>query len=453
MSAMAFSSPGLRFHSRDGMFAKLDPSCRILPPFSLVSSRCRAFPRKLALARCSSQQQSRVSGLWNLGQIERCLEAIHCALDPKLAAVLVVVACSSFRREGHSYTSQAPVFCSIASEQPAIRAQIHVKINQIPVEMSTPESDISAWLEDLKEEAIQRGVGKDTVLEAFDGVKISPKIMEKDQTQPEKTLTAEDYIKTMVSQSRVSRGVQAFVDNKALLEEISAEYGVPASLLVSIWGIESNYGSYTGSWNVIQALVTLAFDSPEARRRAFFRDEVFHALFILDKAEGPSNAAGLKGSWAGAMGQCQFMPSSFRNYAVDFDRDGRKDIWSSKADIFASIANYLAEHGWEIGGKYAQKVKIPSDMDKSVYGLDIKKNVNRWLEENTITACDGSQLSGDEPVSLVAPDGPSGVAYLVWENFRVVMRYNISILYSLAVYELAEEITAGMTALESKANE
>ncbi|KAJ7519421.1 hypothetical protein O6H91_20G037500 [Diphasiastrum complanatum] len=265
--------------------------------------------------------------------------------------------------------------------------------------------------------------------------------MEKDSNQPEMQLSAKAYLQRMVNEYRITKGVRAFQDNKALLQEISTKYGIPTTVIVAVWGIESSYGAFLGSWDVIEALVTLAFQSQKMSRANYFKEELIQALLLLDEGQLCVGDRRLKGSWAGAMGQCQFMPSSLRQYGVDYDEDGFKDIWQSHADVFASMANYLHMHGWKVDSLLAHKVFVPENIDKNVIGLKVKKTIIEWKHNHNVHGLDEQfEQLPIEMVSLVAPEGPSGATYLVGDNFRALMRYNTSSLYCLAVYELANEI-------------
>lgn len=298
-----------------------------------------------------------------------------------------------------------------------------------------------SWLYELKEEALRRGVKNEVIERAFEGITISEKILEIDQNRPEVKLTVEEYLNRMVTDKRVSKGVKAFRENKALLEEISLKYGVPAPLLVAIWGIESSYGAYTGDWDTIEALITMSYGRQKSEKSKYFREEIFSALAIIEQGHGPPGEKRLQGSYAGAMGQCQFMPSSFLSYAVDYDGDGRTDIWESRADILASIANYLLKHGWKEGHPIAQKVSLGKDIDQSFLGLDVKKSVSEWKNDYQVTVVEGEpEVSPNEIASLIAPDGLQADVYLVYDNFRTIMRYNISVLYSISVNYLTQKI-------------
>ncbi|BBN20298.1 membrane-bound lytic murein transglycosylase B [Marchantia polymorpha subsp. ruderalis] len=307
------------------------------------------------------------------------------------------------------------------------------------------EEAFEQWLVEVKDTAVKKGLRESVVVQALQGLRPSKRIMELDSNQPEVKLTLEAYLKNMINVYRVNKGVSGFQENELLLTEISSKYGVPSPILVAIWGIESSYGAYTGNWDVIRALGTLAYASKEPRRAQFFKGELFQALRIIQDGHGPQSLDKLRGSWAGAMGQCQFMPTSFQAYAVDYDGDGRKDIWESRADIFASMANYLMKHGWKRGGLLAQKVKIEGNIDKKLIGLQVQKSVLEWTNMYKVRVDEGQpELPPHEMASLVAPDGPQGSAYLVFSNFRTIMRYNTSSLYAIAVWQLALQIIDGL---------
>lgn len=308
-------------------------------------------------------------------------------------------------------------------------------------EMENVESEtlLEDWVCKLKQEAIQRGVNRDVVEKVLAGITISEKILELDLNKPEVKLSGESYITRFVSDNRISNGLVAFKEHLPLLNEVAGKYGVPSPVLVAIWGIESNYGAFTGNWDTVQALLTLAYGSVEQRRASFFREELMHMLRIIEQGHACPGDRRLKGSWAGAMGQCQFMPSSFQTYAVDYDGDGCKDIWESHADVFASMANYLQLHGWKKECPIAQKVTVPETLDTSVFGLTVKKTLAEWNNYYKLQVLEQEYLQ-DETASLVAPDGVRGPVYLVFNNFTTIMRYNPSVLYAIAVYELSNII-------------
>ncbi len=299
--------------------------------------------------------------------------------------------------------------------------------------------DFSVWLEDLREEAAAAGISAATLDAALEGIEPLPRIIKYDRQQPEFTQTLEQYVASRVSSQRIERGRQMLAEHGSLLREIGRRYGVQPRFIVALWGIESNYGRHTGNIPVIQALVTMAFDE---RRAAYFRRELLHALHIAD--QGHIALEQMKGSWAGAMGQCQFMPSTFRGYAVDYDGDGRIDIWNSIPDVLASAANYLARNGWKDDHTWGRPVSLPADFDPQLAGLDQRKSLRSWNALG-VRRVNGRALPirPDLRPSLILPDGPNAQAFLVYQNFRVLMIWNRSQAFAVAVGTLAERVKEG----------
>jgi len=303
-----------------------------------------------------------------------------------------------------------------------------------------------AFLDDLRAEALSRGISQATVTRALADVELVPRIIELDRQQPEFTQTLSQYLERRVTDELVAQGKELLDQNRALLARIRAKYGVQPRFLVALWGIETKYGRYTGTFEVIPALVTLAYDN---RRRDRFREELFDALRIVDS--GDIDLARMTGSWAGAMGQNQFMPSVFLKYAVDFDGDGRKDIWNSKADIFASAANYLAQSGWKGDQTWGREVRLPPGLDMSLadpfdrkHSHDaFRKPLHAW-EALGVRKTDGRPLPRRNlDAALILPDGPGGKAYLVYEDFHVLMTWNPAFLFAVAVGTLADRLEDG----------
>lgn len=344
----------------------------------------------------------------------------------------------TYRRDDMSSKTSVPTNLSAANSTASSTGGSEI-IDLKKMKNDEDQELFEAWLCKLQEDAIHRGVSRDVVEKALSGIKVSEDILELDSNQPEVKLSADAYVARMVNDLRISNGVKALRENFPILNEIAAKYGVPAPILVAIWGVESNYGSFSGNWDTVQALVTLAYGSGEQRAR-FFREELIHALRMIEEGHGPHGDIKLKGSWAGAMGQCQFMPSSFQTYAVDYDEDGCKDIWESRADALASIANYLQLHGWMKGCPVAQKVTMPETLDTSVLGLSVKKTLAEWNDSYEVNILEKEESLQHETASLIAPDGPKGRAYLVFNNFNTIMRYNPRILYAVAVHELSNMI-------------
>jgi membrane-bound lytic murein transglycosylase B len=300
---------------------------------------------------------------------------------------------------------------------------------------SSALENFDEWLAGLRTDAIARGISVDTLDAALKGLKPVPRVIELDRRQPEFTQGFREYLNSRVSENRIKTGRRLLRENSDLLEKIGAKYGVQPRFLVAIWGLETNFGTYTGGFQVIDSLATLAYDE---RRSSFFRKELLNALAIID--EGHIKAPDMNGSWAGAMGQVQFMPSSFARFAVDADGDGRKDIWNSLPDIFESAANYLAGSGWNRGYIWGREVKLPSDFKAETTGLDTEKTLAGW-QELGIRLKDGRDLpSEDIKASIIMPAGDDGPALLVYENYRAIMKWNNSHNYAISVCHLADRL-------------
>ncbi len=302
-------------------------------------------------------------------------------------------------------------------------------------------AEFAAFVERLWPLAQARGVSRQTFDAAFNGVTPSPTILGHTRKQAEFVKPIWDYLAGAVSTARTERGRARAAEFSAVLSQIESRYGVDPYVVMAVWGMESNFGSFTGGENVIRALATLAF----ARYRGdFFRDELLTALEILQ--QGHATPASMSGSWAGAMGQTQFMPSSFFKYAVDFDGDGRKNIWTSIPDALASTANYLAEHGWIKGYTWGYEVTLRPGYDVSPHDPLKFRNFAQWAADG-IRRADGEPMPGGGEGSLYLPAGAKGPAFLFTQNFRVIKTYNNSTYYALGVGLLSDRI-AGVPPLK-----
>jgi membrane-bound lytic murein transglycosylase B len=276
----------------------------------------------------------------------------------------------------------------------------------LPALAETSDPKLAAWLRGVRAEALKAGVDAGTLDAALGSVEEIPRVLELTHNQPEFKMTFDQYLDVVVSKERVERGRALLKENRALIDRFAAPVGIPTSIVVALWGIESNYGTRLGDFEVVPALATLAYNNFRAQ---FFRSQLIAALKIV--SQGHIGLHAMKGSWAGAMGQCQFIPTSFLAYAADGDGDGRKDIWTNKADVFASITNYLTRVGWRAG--------LP-------WGEEVSGNIAAWQQ--------GSRV--------VRPAGPNGPAYNTTENFRVILRWNQSDFFGLAVGLLSDKIAA-----------
>lgn len=297
------------------------------------------------------------------------------------------------------------------------------------------QNDFTTWLRALRSEARQQGIRAQTLDTALAGLQPIPRVIELDRRQPEFTMTLTEYLQRVVTSKRIQHGQRLFKTHHALLRKIGAAYQVQPRFIAALWGLETSYGRITGGFSVIGSLATLAYDG---RRSKFFRRELFNALWILD--QGHIDLQAMQGSWAGAMGQNQFMPSSFRQYAVDYDGDGRKDIWTTLPDVFASTANYLDRAGWRGHQTWGRQVQLPPDLDSKLLGLKIRKPLPAW-QTLGIRRINGGDLP-QQPLqaSLLQPGGAESPAFLVYHNFRAILRWNRSNYFALAVGKLADAL-------------
>lgn len=297
------------------------------------------------------------------------------------------------------------------------------------------QESFETFLARVRQEALAAGVSPGTVDVALTGLTHSQRVIELDRRQPEFTITWAEYRDTRLSARRVEAGRRAFAQHRALLERIETRFGVNARVIVAVWGMETNYGSFTGGFNVIQALATLAW---EGRRAAFFRGELMAALRILDA--GHIEVGRMRGSPAGAMGNPQFMPTSFERWAVDFDGDGRRDIWDSVPDALASIANYLATHGWREPGPWGFEVHLPNGFDTAQADHRDMRPVTRWRALGVRPAAGGvlPSLGGEWAVVIPGLTRGGTQAFLAGRNFMAIRAYNPSNFYATAVGLLSD---------------
>jgi membrane-bound lytic murein transglycosylase B len=309
-----------------------------------------------------------------------------------------------------------------------------------PTAPATPaqQEDWAGWLQGVRTEGIRRGLSAATLDSALTGIKPIKRVVELDRQQPEFKLTFRQYMDRVVSDKRVEKGRARLRKHRDLLQEISAKFRVQPRFIVALWGIETDFGRLTGGFRVIPALATLAYDG---RRSAYFRKELFNALKIIDG--GHITARNMMGSWAGAMGQNQFMPSSFLRYAVDYNGDGRRDIWTDRADVFASTANYLARVGWRDDQTWGRRVRVPADLDTGLFGLNQKKTMRQWQKLGVRRADGGDLPRRNLTASLVRPKAGEDETFLVYDNYRAILKWNRAHLFATAVGTLADRIGDG----------
>jgi membrane-bound lytic murein transglycosylase B len=296
------------------------------------------------------------------------------------------------------------------------------------------------YLADLKLQVIDQGYTAHFVNQVFADVTYHKKTVIADKNQPETKLTLDKYLATRVPDWKVKKAIDLMTQHHVLLDQVEQQFGVQKRFIVALWGNESNFGSLMGQHPVINSLVTLAY---EGRREALFKKQLFAAIKILQ--QGHIELDQFVGSWAGAMGQSQFMPTSFLDYGMDFDNDGRKDIWNNKADVFASIANFLRAEGWSDQLTWGRQVIVPDNFDFNLAGLksSSKRLLTDW-QAMQVRRYDGSNLP-DLPIkaSIIAPDGEKGRIYLVYENFHTLMKWNRSSYFGISVSYLSDRIKKG----------
>lgn len=334
-------------------------------------------------------------------------------------------------------------FASAPPVQPETPAPSKVVADPTPadaapmVDEAGRSQQFARWVAGFHAGARAAGIDEATLHLAFDTVRLVPRVIASDRAQPEFTRAVWDYLDSALSAQRIARGQDKLLELRAVVDTMAARYGVPAEVLIAIWGMESNYGSFMGDIPTIDALATLGF---EGRREAWARGELLAALKILQRRD--IDRAQMVGSWAGAMGQTQFLPSNFLAYAVDADGDGRRDIWSSQPDVMASTANFLARSGWRAGQPWGIEVRLPPGFDYARADLEVRQPAIEWAGER-VQSMDGAPLPALEDSSILLPAGARGPAFLVGANFRTILRYNNSTSYALAVGLLAQQLTGG----------
>ncbi len=290
----------------------------------------------------------------------------------------------------------------------------------------------NVFVKNIAGEAYKKGISKKTIERFNSEVKFIPRVIELDRSQPEFRLSLKEYLNKVVTPLRIKKANQKYLENKKLLKIISSHYGVQPRFLVALWGIETDFGRLTGGFSVISSLTSLAYDG---RRHNYFKKELFNALKIIN--EGHISFKNMTGSWAGAMGQCQFMPSSFLNYAEDWDKDGHKNIWSSKPDVFASSANYLNNVGWSKKFTWGRKVYLGNSKNyKHKKYLLLKE----WSSKGILTENKKKLPQINLKARLIIPDNYGNYGYLVYKNFESLLHWNRSNYFAIAVGKLSNSI-------------
>ena len=310
-------------------------------------------------------------------------------------------------------------------------------------------ANFDSWLAEFRAEASGKGISPATLDAALTGLRPLEKVLNRDRKQPEFKLTFEIYSTRLLKPVNIERGRAMMAEHAGLLRRVSDLYNVQPRFIVAIWGIETRYGAIKGGTEVVPALATLAFDR---RRSRFFRAQLLDALRMVDK--GYIGLADLKGSWAGAMGHPQFIPSSYLAFAQDFDGDGRRDIWNNLGDVFASIANYLRQHGWSDARTWGRSVRVPkavrqnydSMLDGAAKGCRAlwqatrPRSLGNWQDAGVRRLSGAALPAVNLDARLLMPDGPDGKAFLIYRNYESLLRYNCSNLYALTVGLLSDAV-------------
>lgn len=293
----------------------------------------------------------------------------------------------------------------------------------------------SACTANLANKALKQGVSQETVDAIFPTLSYQARVIELDRSQPEFVQTFPGYFSKRVTEWRTNKGKEMYAKHKKLLHQLNEKYGVPPHYLLAFWGLETNFGSYKGKMPVLDSLATLACDK---RRSEYFTQELLVAVKLFERENLTREE--MVGSWAGAMGHTQFMPSAYTHYAVDGDNDGQINLWNSEEDALTSAANFLANLGWQPGFRWGREIKLPENFDHQLAGYKNRRSLSQWNKLG-VKKADGSALGdGDTEAFIVVPAGHAGPAFIGYKNFRVIMRWNNSEFYAIAVGVLADKI-------------
>ena len=301
------------------------------------------------------------------------------------------------------------------------------------------EDTFAGCLAGLEQRALTAGVSEATIRDVIDNVERVERVIRLDRNQPEFTRTFADYYTRRVTDARVRQGRELFERHRALLTEVQLQFGIPAHYLLAFWGLETNFGGYFGKIPTTNALATLACDQ---RRAEFFSDEFVAALRILDA--GDIERPNMLGSWAGAMGHMQFLPSVFLEYAIDGDGDGRRNLWGSVPDAMSSAGNFLRGLGWQPGLRWGREIRLPQDFDYGLAGRGNRRPLAEWVGLGVTDAYGGALPPLEIEAAVLVPAGHEGPAFFAYQNFDVIMRWNRSEYYAIAVGRLADRIAGGV---------
>jgi membrane-bound lytic murein transglycosylase B len=304
-----------------------------------------------------------------------------------------------------------------------------------PGQAGADDGSFAAWLDDVRLDAGKRGVAEATLKSALADAAPIDRVLARQNKQPESVLSWAEYGRRVVSEDRILRGRQHMERQGELLQAVAAAHHVQPRFLVALWGVESDFGAHTGDTPAVSALATLGW---RGRRREYFRSELIELLLAVDA--GYADPGRLLSSWAGALGQCQFMPSNFRRFAVDQDGDGRRDIWTSTGDVLGSMARFLAHLGWKDDETWGRPVLLPDGFDARLAGRDTKMRLSRWNQLGLRRLNGGDLPDRNLWATLILPDGPRGDAFLVYDDFFTLMRWNRSYHFALSVGMLSDRL-------------
>ena len=318
-----------------------------------------------------------------------------------------------------------------------------LQAQEIQIQIAQSEAAFGECVGQLQQRALKENISAAVVETDLAAAKFVPRVIELDRKQPEFSQTFHGYYSLRVTDQRVQLGRQLLAEHGELLNSLTRQYGIPPQYLVSFWGLETNFGRYLGKMNVVDSLATLACDP---RRSEFFTQELFNALRLIEAGVGSRET--LVGSWAGAMGNMQFMPSAYLQFGLDADKDGRADLWNSLQDAFTSAAHYLQQLGWQKNWRWGREVMLPKGFDYSLAGRDQARALREWRKLGVRDTNNNPIAALDDSAALVIPAGHSGPVFLVYDNFDVIMKWNRSEFYALSVGVLADRINgAGQLAV------
>lgn len=340
-------------------------------------------------------------------------------------------------------SSQASLLSRFSFKPSAFRTTLALLLSSVWLNSVQANEQFASCTADLAQKAKQEGVSQATIDHVFPHLVHQDRVIELDRSQPEFVQTFPGYFSKRVTQWRTDKGKAMYAKHKTLLQELSDKYGVPPHYLLAFWGLETNFGTYKGKMPVLDSLATLACDK---RRSSYFTQEFLVAIKLLERENLTREE--MIGSWAGAMGHTQFMPSAYTNYAIDGDGDGQINLWASEEDALSSAANFLANLGWEAGYRWGREVQLPKDFDYQLSGYKNKRPLTDWNTQGLKKANGDALGEGDTSAYVIVPAGHEGPAFIAYHNFRVIMRWNNSEFYAIAVGVLADKI-AGASGIKA----